>query len=527
MLDDSFDLNFSDSGSTKKLFNTSNESATKQKNNNSYSQNLSDYSQNSHKSQKQHQKGPKFSHVFITIYKYERLFKCQMQTLFAHIRFHPKVSIIQTNNSMCTSNSLELNCSYSLDFSSIPPFSYQDFTPVVELYRRIPNHSELVGISLLPLKEIEQIQIQKKNLTYFYHNSRVPVKDIMAGNIVGTLVISIAFGFPEHQSLFDPNFYYSQNMPSINVNPNSAKVGTNNEEEENEEDANEKETNSTRNRRNRHHHHRHHKHKKKSNQWQKMAAAAGWNPPNFVSSEWKKKAISRGWIPPEKQLKSSIAINCKKEDIITKESISTQYDPVILADIENKNFTNSSTFSEENQNESYDDLDDIIHILNPKSKKKRKGKDSESDSSQLILTSPSTIFQKVFPKLCLTPVMELLDVDAESDQLSTDSTDESDAVLNNNVNDIINNVLNCQKNSKIFPQKKVDDDHSTQKKNKNKFNDDVYDISSDILNNIEKSDTDTSSSGSSSTANVKKCLGKMDDDVKKILDIYGIDNDFF
>ena len=48
MLDDSFDLNFSDSGSTKKLFNTSNESATKQKNNNSYSQNLSDYSQNSH-----------------------------------------------------------------------------------------------------------------------------------------------------------------------------------------------------------------------------------------------------------------------------------------------------------------------------------------------------------------------------------------------------------------------------------------------------------------------------------------------
>lgn len=535
MLDDSFNLNFSDSESTKKLFNTTNDSIPKHKNkeknkndNDSYSQNSSNYSQTSQKSQSHNQK---FSHVFITIYKFEKLFKCQMQTLFARIRFHPKISIIQTNNSMCISNILELNCSYALDFRSIPPFGYQDFTPVVELYRRIPKHSELIGVSLLPLKEIEHIKIQKKNLTYFYHNSRVPVKDIMTGSMVGTLVISIAFGFQEHQSLFDPNIYSTQNQQNIKINPTNNQIEIENDENDNEEDSNRSEVVENKKNRNHRHHHHHHRHKKKTNQWQKVAAAAGWKPPDFVSSEWKTKAIKRGWIPPEKQLKSSIAINCKKDDIVTKESISTQYDPVLLAEIDNKNHTNSSTFSEENQNQSDDELEDIINILNPKSNKKRKRKNNlESDSSQLILTSPSTIFQKEFPKLCLTPVMQLLTVDAESDQILSESSDDSDILLNNNVNDIINNVLNCQKNSTIKKTASItssdDDTNHYISIKKKKINSEVYEVSSEIFNDKESSETESSST-SSSAANVKKCLGRMDDDVKKILDIYGIENDFF
>lgn len=526
MLNDSFDLNFSDSGSTKKLFNTSNESSKiknkgkSKSSDNSYSQN-SNYSQTSQNSNSQNQKKPKFSHVFITIYKYERLFKCQMQTLFSRIRFHPKISIIQTNNSICISNQVDFNCSYALDFSSIPPFSYQDFTPVIELYRRISNRSELVGISLLPLKEIERVSIQKKILTYFYHNSRVPVKDIMTGSIVGTLVVSIGFGFPDHQTLFDPNFYSSfQNQPSVKINPTTNQIESENDENENEECI-QSETIPKKNR-HKHHHHRHQK--KKSNQWQKLATAAGWKPPEFVGSEWKTKAIKRGWIPPEKQVKSSIAINCKKEDIVTKESVSTQYDPIILAEIENeKNFTFSSTFSDENQNNSDDELKDIIDFLNPKKKKKN----SDSDSSQLILTSPSTIFQKELPKLGLTPVMLLLDVEAESDNLSTDSTDDSDTALHKNVNELIDNVLNCSKTCPIN-QKVMKNDDSLLKKNKNDLNDDsdVYDVSSDV-SNIKHANATDSSSGSSSASNVKKCLCKMDDSIKKILDIYGIEDDFF
>lgn len=525
MNDYSFDLNFSDSDSTKKLFNASSQSATKSKKKekntkNSYSsQNSSNFSQTP--------ETPAFSHVFICIHRYEKLFKCQMQTLFARIRFHPKISIIQTINAMCISNSIELNCSYALDLSSIPPFRNEDFTPVVELFRRIPKHSELVGVSLLPLKENEKVKIQKKYLTYFYHNSRAPVKDIMTDSIVGNLVVSIAFGFPEHKSLFDPNHFYSQDTQNIKINPTNNQIENEDENSDvNENNESEKSKSKNETRRHHGHHHRHH-HKKKSNNWQKMATAAGWKPSTFVGSDWKEKAVKRGWIPPEKQLKSSIAINCQKDDIVQKESISTQYDPVLLTEFENKNASNSSLSSSTNGNDSNDELEDIINILNPKSKKNKRKNNLESDSSQLTLTSPSTIFQREFPKLCMTPVIQLLSVDEEPDRLLSESSDESDILLNDNVNDIINNVLNCKSESKKFIPQLIKNSNGIEEKRKVDSN--VYDIGSDDLLNEQAKNVKGSSfsSGSSSASDLKKCFGNMDKDMKKILDIYGIDNDDF
>lgn len=413
-----------------------------------------------------------FTHLFICIHRYEQLYKCQMQTLFARIRIHPKISIIQTNNSMCVTNQVIFNCSYALDFRSVANFRPEDYTPVIELYRRISNKAELVGMSMLPLKVMSTEIDNQKPLTYFYHNSIVPTTDIMTGGFVGNLLVSLGTGFIEHQDLFNPNLRAMRPQNIIDNNDHN------------------KEENIERNKSK--HSHRKHHHKKKANKWQKIATAAGWKPKDFVSNEWKSKAIKKGWIPPEKQMKSSIAIECKKDDVITKETVSTQYEPVLIPVINHQEFNDSSS-------ESKSEIDDIINLLNPTRKKAKKH--DESSSSDLSLMSPTTVFEKVCPVLSITPVINLLNVSGDSDSFLSESTDLSDSLSTINLDHLldqnIGNDILANKPLKLY-HKKQD-------------NLDIY---------HDRNDMKSLNSSSSSANNMKNIFGNIDPNIKELLDIF-------
>ncbi|OHT11815.1 hypothetical protein TRFO_18601 [Tritrichomonas foetus] len=457
-----------------------------------------------------------FTHVFVCIHRFEKLYKCQMQTLFARIRINPNISIIQTQNAMCVTDTLDLNSSYSLDFRNVPEFSYGDFTPVVELYRRIPKRSELVGLSLLPLKEIETVSIENKMLTYFYHNSRAPLTDIATGGLVGTLVISLGFGFENHQPLFDP--YYS-----IKSSTPPAKLGDHENYGNKNENENEEEEEEGRERSHRHRRHRHSK-KKKNRNWQNYAIAFGWQPPTYVDSNWKSKALKKGWVPPEAQILSSIGINVKKEDIVPRENVETQYDPVLHDIVIPVEKDESSTSNADD----YDsDLDNLILLLNSKAKKnKRNNANNLNNSSSLSLESPSTIFQRQFPKLSITPVLELLNVESEEIFDELDSSEE----MIQSINEILHKTAAIGSN-RNYVAPDLDPDMNYRKSNKNaviaplpsklldmNLNNLLSESDDDSSNSYNNSFDDSSSFGTNSEEAWKNVC-RIDPEMKRLLDI--------
>ena len=386
------------------------------------------------------QNDKRFTHVFICIHKIQikKDYDSKIQPLFARIKINPKIPEIKTQETICIINNYEPKASYAIDISTIPEFDLNEAKPTIEIYRKVNKKSELIGKSLLPLKNTEKQIVNNKILTFFYRNTRVKLNGAPRKLCVGHIHLTLGTGFFEHISYFNPSFTNQNDIP-VNLNSNNYNNNLANMNNYNDFKREEEEDEESHKRRHRHHHRR----KRKNMNWQKYAMAYGWQPPTHVDKNWKDKAMRKGWIPPQSQIFSSIGVNCKKEDIVPRVTISTQYEPVILSDICTKDTHKlSDTGSTNTDNNSDDELDDLILLLNSKAQKKGQKKDS-----LLSLESPSTVFHRYFPMLTITPIYHLLDIENYPNDLIEDS-DYSD-LLDQNVHDLIQKTLNTSEKPKL------------------------------------------------------------------------------
>jgi hypothetical protein len=270
---------------------------------------------------------PRFSHVFIKIAKAIKLIKCESQSLFLLIRIRGSIPPFQTPNSWCSSGAAEFNFGYALDFTGIPPFKLSDFTPVIEVHRKLHRRSELVGISLLPMTVRDVEMHSRQPITFIYRDTEVSVTDCASQNVLGTLIVTLAFGFPCHRPLFQSQAPIPGPIPE----PKAESVAPVAEIK--------------------------HRKKRKRTQWRKIAIAMGWNQPGFVADDWRLKAKKNGWIPPGQVIYSSVHVSCNIDDLVTLKDASTQTERVIVEFSERSNSCLLESGSDHQ-------LDDLIGILN-------------------------------------------------------------------------------------------------------------------------------------------------------------------
>lgn len=381
-----------------------------------------------------------FTNFFITITKVQNLDNCSNRSLFLKIRVHPSIPIIESPCVWCSNRDAIFNVAYSLDFTKIPPFNLGDFTPVIELYRRYNSSNELIAVTLLPLKTIKENMKcgpSNKMLTYLYREAPVVLKDLTSGSTIGSMKITIAFGFKEHEPLLDPNTsnpmtpnYFSENNFSFHhphglngdkndqkeysqgvVKPNILPIQIENisqnyqinsknvdnkikksrkktylddsddyNDYEYESDANEKhKRKGSHHRRHGHDHCKRKRNKNKEFNWVDEAISLGWKPPGSSESDWKAKARSKGWKPPNEALMSDIGVYCDPNGNNMREfrsNSTVQTEPEITG-LPPKAIVIPQIEEEESlassSNDAFNDLE-LLELLNPKLSQKQNKK---------------------------------------------------------------------------------------------------------------------------------------------------------
>ena len=306
-----------------------------------------------------------FKNVFIKIASLNGLVGCQLQQIFMVIRVKKGVPVIKTTNYWCAGEVIDVDCGYSLDFSMVPEFELREFTPVIEVHRKNQKRADLIGLCLLPLR-VMSIEVSKgKDVTFFYRNSVVPLRNLQNGGTVGTITLTIAFGFPEHASLFESTYRLTQEREE-----NLAAAAQQQHQLEEIK------------RRKRKERRRQQRKRARETRWQKMAIAMGWKPPGFVADGWKKKARKQGWNPPRQIVYSSIQVSCNWFDVAprTEASVQTQFVPhqpqELLQDVLEEI---PSSIPEDDD----EDLMNLIGLLNKNNKKQPK--------REYVLVSPSCL----------------------------------------------------------------------------------------------------------------------------------------
>lgn len=375
-----------------------------------------------------------FTNFFIIITKANNLDHCQNQSITARIRIHPSIQILESEPAWCFGKDANfVRCGFSIDFSRIPSFSLTSFTPSVELYRRQSDKDILLSFAILPLKVKEVVETCGKTLTFLYRNSPVPLKDMQTGNQMGSIIVTVALGFPEHEKYLDPSIdsvktpsiwstpqQVQNHVPQVNVQQLVAPPKTTNAK---------KTKKSTKGRRSKRHDYsddenspprRHRKQHDAPCSWVEEAMKLGWKPPGTVDKDWKVKARQKGWIPPNEQIMSSIGIICDPNERGLRAMTDVQTDPVKIVD------PHEEEEEEKEQNFSHNDTsDDIIRLLNPK--KKLHNDPSISSSTSSLEYSPVCVVDIQKPKrvLDLVPCLSLFEVEPIKIDTSSDSDSEN------------------------------------------------------------------------------------------------------
>lgn len=390
-----------------------------------------------------------FSNFFITITTIQNIDNCSNRSLFLKIRIHPSIPIIETPCVWCSNRDAVFNVAYSLDFTKIAPFNLGDFTPVIELYRRFNSSNDLIAVTLLPLKTIKEVVRcgpRNQYLTYLYRDSPITLRDLTIGSSFGCMKVTIAFGFPEHERLLDPNskniltpnLFYNGSMQIPNgtdvnnqyqqnvVRPNALPVQIENiaqnvqlespynakpvkkTEKKKAKPAYEYDDESDDDQNSRHHHRSRHssrrdrskRNKKKDDfNWVDEAITLGWKPPGSSDFDWKAKAREKGWKAPNEAIMSDIGVyvdpngnNMRQfRTSIGIQTYEVQKQILILPEIKEKEEETASTTN------SNDDLE-LIELLNPKLKKnqevKTKSKTRKKEKTNVSTEKPNLSIAK-------------------------------------------------------------------------------------------------------------------------------------
>lgn len=319
---------------------------------------------------------PPFTHFYIVIKKATNLHNCSMQSLYLLIRTHPTLKPILTPKAWCNDSEAVFNCAYQLDFTNVPNFSLGDFTPVVEIYISYPKKSQLVGISFLPMRVLQSIEVAQRQLTYLYKDSPVDVKDVTTYCVVGSIVATIALGYREHAPFLDPNNPNpiieepkKQPVPKKVKKPKKKKripkrrrVSSDYEYSDYSESDDE--------------------------DWTVTALKNGWIRPES-SGNWKEKARSKGWTPPNTTCYYTTSVEC--DLLIDKYKIEKDVQVDLLLPDEFDLDGNIEINGIEQQIESA--RSDIASIFSQTQKEKEKEEQntikSEYSSSEIIIVKDS------------------------------------------------------------------------------------------------------------------------------------------
>lgn len=350
--------------------------------------------------------------------------------LFLIIKVHPSCPPAKSPLVVCMNQEINFNCGYAFDFSQIPYFELGDYIPVIELHQIIGDSSKIIGFSLLPLRVLEICEVEKKILTFLYRDQIIGFKDIFTGQPIGTIKVTVAFGYPEHQKYLKPNGHQPTLLthPPVSIGSNDQKKSEYNEpenslerslivdgddldnkvfelnnsdsktenEEENTDDFSEPDENVRRSNQHRHHHHNNHTHHHKrvhshhirkedpllmereaSKLWLNYVVNLGWHPPDYcnVTCNWVKKAQEEGWQPPRPH---------KVIKEVPTKSIETQTDIQIVPETH----ISESEYEEDETQDGIPFFPDLIKLLNPKREMVQESDATIGFQSSLIPSSP-------------------------------------------------------------------------------------------------------------------------------------------
>jgi hypothetical protein len=375
-----------------------------------------------------------FSHFFICVTKAFHLTGCSMQSLFLRLRVIPSLPVIDTSPIWCIDSEVDFRCGYALDFSRIPSFSLGEFTPVIEFYRRKGSESELYAFALLPLSVQEAVECSGRVLTFLYKNRGVPLVLIASGQPIGTITVTIALGFPEHQQFLNPNtpLPSSQPQPIVTVHAPTPVLLPSSQPQpivtvaaptpvllESSESDLEVEY--------RRRHRRHSRRKKPKINWMKQATAYGWKPPGYVDPDWKERAREKGWEPPSTTVFSSIAVGCDPISVLNLKDEVVQTVPQQPA----VSSVSSSRVTMKPQED--DDEDEVFALIDMLNRQKKQPVPhcsiapaqtvfSQSAECQLRMQSPSAVFDRTPAKVQSESSDDDLEINASLQQFLDQST---------------------------------------------------------------------------------------------------------
>ena len=426
-----------------------------------------------------------FTNFYITVSQAHNLVDCSNQSLVLKIRVHPSIPIVETPTVWCANREADFHAAYSFDFTQIPPFNLGDFTPVLEIYKRFAKQPELLAVCLLPLKVCEVVECAGLTLTYLYRNKSIILKEIASGRRMGSLVVTVAMGFPEHEKYLDPNFqfittpkftpndivkpintvttahkincvetthgpqitterfHYNRGVPLARQRVDAGYVDDYQEYEERPRTRSKRATRK----------------KKKDNDynWVDEALSLGWKPPGSTDFDWKSKAREKGWIPPNEQVLSSVGIECDPNARGLRNVVTVQTDPIRLEP------DNAINFSEDDE--------DLIKILNPRQSKKRSDAVSPKKKPlKLQIAVPQIVFdepskgpkpkQELHRVPCLTLISEPpLQGSRVEDDLSSSEQQELHSQIQSIINMTHNGLANFQISS---DEDEEEDEHALQ-----------------------------------------------------------------
>jgi hypothetical protein len=151
----------------------------------------------------------------------------------------------------------------------------------------------LIAVIVVPLKSSEIVECGESLLTFAYRHTAFDIRSLKRNERMGTMKVTAAFGFAEHEPFLDPAGYLmttpkiaavTSMHPKIDVRP----VGTVKPEPPKQAEIV---------RRPRRHHH-HHRRRGRGYEWVTEAIKLGWKPPGTTDYEWRGKARVHGWTPP-------------------------------------------------------------------------------------------------------------------------------------------------------------------------------------------------------------------------------------
>jgi hypothetical protein len=302
---------------------------------------------------------PPFTHFFLSVSRAHNLSTSCGQSVFLKIRVHPEIPIVESSPVWCANGEADFRAAYSFDFTRLPPFDPEQFAPTIEIYHRCPTIPELIAVLVLPLRPRESIECAGSVLTFAYRSCAMPVTAIWKRKRIGTLLVSAAFGFPEHKQFLDPT---RPVMPTPSFHPAVIPVQRISEVKPEVAIKTHQKVTARSIRRP-----RRGRRRRAEDNWVDEAINLGWRPPGTADFEWKKKAKAKGWVPPDGCRSSSIGVECDPNDRGFRQAKTVQTQCIE---------TNESTDSE------------VVRIVNAQK--------SVSESSEFDFEQPHCVFEREF-----------------------------------------------------------------------------------------------------------------------------------